>query len=189
MQSANFALSIRDWECSITQQAYLESSHNTTLKPENLKSLMALNCVVYLFIVLFCVANCIRGIDDMIMDFKFCIANEVAHFLFDTDSSLILQYHYHPLLIAEKLSSVMGKFSITPAVHYARIKAHKVPTAPLVSTLATLAAVNCSFFTQNTTNRKRPQIPRYNYKVFYKQIFTVSISNAEQRVSYSTDLN
>lgn len=101
MQSANSALSIRKSKCSITQQAYLDFSHNTTEKPENYTSLMALICVVYLFILLFCSANCVVGIDDMIMDFKFVWQTEISIFC----STLILcssynVHHHHPLLMA-----------------------------------------------------------------------------------------
>jgi hypothetical protein len=55
-------------------------SHNTAEKPENSMGLMALICVVYLFILLFCRADCAGGIHDMIMDFKFVWVTELPIF-------------------------------------------------------------------------------------------------------------
>jgi len=51
MQNANCAMSIRVSECSISYQAYLMFSHNTTEEPENSMDLMAFMCCLFVYFV------------------------------------------------------------------------------------------------------------------------------------------
>ena len=54
-------------------------SHNTTEEPENSMDLMAFMCCLFVYFVVFR-ANCVGGIDDMIMDFKFVWITELTNF-------------------------------------------------------------------------------------------------------------
>jgi hypothetical protein len=82
--------------------------------------------------------------------------NGATYFLLDTNSLPILQCPLSSitdtseidflLLCLFWLSPVMGKVCIRTTVHYARIKAHKIPTVLYVPNLVSLTALNYCYF-------------------------------------------
>lgn len=72
--------------------------------------IMALICVVYLFILLFCRADCVVGIDDMIMDFKFVWVTVLPTYNRTLILSSSYNAHYHPLPTVQRILYTVACF-------------------------------------------------------------------------------